>query len=272
METHTFFQLLCQEIRENPNLYPYYKLNQGGESRRIWRKAYYMQRLEYINSYIDRTISHPQILDCGCGYGSTCLFLAMNGISTRGTTLEYYIDQIETRKKYWNQFGDSQLFFYEYENLFDNPPMPESLDYIILQDTLHHIEPVEEGLNLLYRGLKKGGKLILVEINGACLLQSFIFFLKRGNHRVREIYDEKLGKKILLGDENFRSEKQWQILFSRAGFFLSSDSVKYIRYLLPFSFTASNEQEKIKKEKTIAARFPLLKKYAYFGLNMMFSK
>lgn len=271
MEQELFFRYLCEEIKENPNLYPYYKLNEGGLSIRRFRKAYYMQRLAYIDRHIDKT-GYPAILDCGCGYGSTCLYLAMNGIPAKGTTMEYYADQIQARRNYWNRYGDSNLFTYVYENIFDNPPEPESLDYIILQDTLHHIEPIEEGLSIFYKGLKKGGKLILVEVNGDALLESFIFFLKRGNKRIIEYYDEKLGKRVLMGNENFRSEQKWRQLFEKAGFTLMPGSVEYIRFFMPFSFRNSEESQVIKRERKLMERHPLLKKYGFFGLNMVFVK
>lgn len=79
----------------------------------------------------------------------------MNGQPTYGTTLEFYADQIEQRKQYWNQFGDTNLFCYEYANVFDQNVPVEKFDYIILQDTLHHIEPLHEGLQIFYKALKK---------------------------------------------------------------------------------------------------------------------
>ncbi|MDR3046785.1 MAG: class I SAM-dependent methyltransferase [Bacteroidales bacterium] len=272
MDVNQFYQLLCNEIELTPGLYPYYKLNEGNESRRRWRKVYFTQRLEYINRHIDQFLSNPTILDCGCGYGSTCLFLAMNNIETEGITLEYYADLIAGRKSFWSQFGNSALFSYRYENLFDNPPAENSLDYIILQDTLHHIEPIDVGLSIFYNALKKNGKLILVEINGASLLESFIFFLKRGNKKIIEFYDEKLDKMITMGNEYFRSENHWKKMFADKGFTCEEDAIHYIRYFMPFSFRKNNENEIIRKEQHISLHYPLLKKYGFFGLNMVFTK
>lgn len=271
MNKETFFQHLCEEIKENSNLYPYYKLNEGTLPRRKFREVYYQQRLHYIDRYIDKT-SNPVILDCGCGYGSTCLYLAMNGVSTKGTTLEYYVDQIETRKKYWEKFGDSSLFSYVYENIFDNPPIAESLDYIILQDTLHHIEPIDKGLSIFYEGLKKGGKLIMIDTNGSSIPESLIFFLKRGNKRVIEFYDEKLKKNVIMGNENFRSEKKWINLFVEAGFTPMAEATEYVRFFLPFYFKNRDEWMVVEKEQQLARKHPLLKRYGFFGLNMVFTK
>ena len=60
------------------------------------------------------------IWDCGCGYGTTCIFLALNGIETYGTTLEFYFETVQKRKEYWSRYGDTSLFTCTYENLFDN--------------------------------------------------------------------------------------------------------------------------------------------------------
>ncbi|MFV0599877.1 MAG: methyltransferase domain-containing protein [Bacteroidales bacterium] len=72
-------------------------------------------------------------------------------------------------------------------------------DYIILQDTLHHLEPLKNSLELFYRILKPKGKIILVEENGNCLPQVFKLYLQRGNKRVIDYYDEVLGKSLQMG-------------------------------------------------------------------------
>lgn len=271
MKIDQFFHHFYNELEINSALYPYYKLNHGSDSKREFRKNYFIQRLSYIDNQIDKS-KNPVIMDCGCGYGTTCLYLAMNGIATKGTTLEYYFKEIENRKKYWSQYGNSELFSWNYENIFDNPPAPESFDYIILQDTLHHIEPVDKALTILYNALKKGGKLILIEINGSCLLESLIYFMKRGNKRIINFYDDKLNKTITMGNENFRSEKKWRTLFKEAGFDVDNNSVQYIRFLLPLFFKKNNGSKIIKVEQKIASRCSLLKKYSFFGLNMVFTK
>ena len=271
MKIDQFFHHFHNELELNPALYPYYKLNRGSDSVREFRKNYFIQRLSYIDNQIDKS-NHPVVMDCGCGYGTTCLYLAMNGIATKGTTLEYYFQEIENRKKYWSQYGDSELFSWNYENIFDNPPAPESFDYIILQDTLHHIEPVDKALTILYNALKKGGKLILIEINGSCLLESLIYFMKRGNKRIINFYDDKLKKTISMGNENFRSEKKWRNLFKEAGFDIDHNSVQYIRFLLPFFYKKNNGSVISKVEQKIASHYSSLKKYGFFGLNMVFTK
>ena len=271
MDKERFLSLFLEELKENRALYPYYKLVDGTDSRRQFRQAYFMQRLSYLEKYIDFS-SSPTILDCGCGFGTTGLFLAMNGCASRGTTLEFYADQIERRRQYWSQFGDVSLFDYAYENIFDTPPAANSYDYIILQDTLHHIEPVEKGLEILCAALKPSGKLILIEENGGSWLKSLMLFLQRGNRRVVEIYDERLQKHIQMGNENIRSEKQWRQLFQKTGFVVDDASVQYIRLLPPMAYRHQPADKVIAKEQHLSTRCPFLKHHFCMGLNMVLEK
>jgi SAM-dependent methyltransferase len=271
MDKERFLSLFLEELKENRALYPYYKLVDGTDSRRQFRQAYFMQRLSYLEKYIDFS-SSPAILDCGCGFGTTGLFLAMNGCASRGTTLEFYADQIERRRQYWSQFGDVSLFDYAYENIFDTPPAANSYDYIILQDTLHHIEPVEKGLEILCTALKPSGKLILIEENGGSWLKSLMLFLQRGNRRVVEIYDERLQKHVQMGNENIRSERQWRQLFQKTCFVVDDASVQYIRLLPPMAYRHQPADKVIAKEQHLSTRCPFLKHHFCMGLNMVLEK
>lgn len=270
MTKEDFYQILCDELRQNRSLYPYYKLVDGSARQQQFRKAYFMQRLAYLDQYVIQE-RPSKIWDCGCGYGSTCLYLAMNGLPAYGTTLEFYADQIAQRKSYWGQFGDAGLFTYEYANVFDQQFQNESFDCIILQDTLHHIEPLQEGLGIFYRALKPGGRIVLVEENGACLIKRAMLFRQRGFRRVISVYDGVLKKEVLMGNENVRSEQQWREAFSAAGFELDERSVQYIRYFMPWHYSPDNMLQVVEKEHK-RAQCKTLCHYAFFGLNMVFVK
>ena len=271
MDREEFYTHLCEELRQNPALYPYYKLTYDSPQQQQFRKAYFMQRLEYLEKYLD--FSKPlKIWDCGCGYGTTGLYLAMNGIPSEGSSLEYYISQLDSRREFWKQFGDTSLFSYHYANVFDQNIAPESYDVIIMQDTLHHIEPVEEALSLFYRALKKGGRLILIEENGACIIKNIKLFFQRGNKRVVEVYDETLQKTVLMGNENIRSEKQWRKLFAKTSFRLLEDSLYYTRILPPCSYKKRSCEEVIRREQSFWASKKWFREKGFFGLNMVFEK
>lgn len=271
MQIEEFYGHLCEELRQNRSLYPYYKLTDGSVSRQLFRKAYFMQRLAYIDKYVD-TANKPAIWDCGCGYGTTGLFFATKNQPVLGTTLEYYAKEWEQRCNFWNKFCNTDLFSYQYANLFDQVIDDESFDYIILQDTLHHIEPVEEGLKIFHRALKKNGKLILIEENGACLLKRLMLYRQRGNNRVISVYDEVLGKEIMMGNENIRPAEKWLQLFNDSDFSLVDDSLMYIRLLPSFCFNEGKYEENIRKEQKIWKNNRFLREKAFFGINMVFEK
>jgi hypothetical protein len=66
-----FFLLFLEELKINANLTRYYKYNNNKSSFQF-RKAYFIQRLEYIQNHI--TDENSVIWDCGCGFGTTAIF------------------------------------------------------------------------------------------------------------------------------------------------------------------------------------------------------
>lgn len=271
MQKEVFYQHLCEELAQNKALYPYYKLINGNTAHRQFRKAYFLQRLDYLDRYLDLS-KKPAIWDCGCGYGTTGLYLAMNGQPCYGTTLEYYTKQLENRRQFWNRFGNTNLFTCEHINVFDQTVRPNQYDYIILQDTLHHLEPVADALKIFYDALKKNGKLILIEENGGSVLKNVILFARRGRKKIIKIYDDVLQKEILIGNENIRSEKVWRDIFRQAGFTSEENAMQYIRCLPPFCYTKNNMQQIIRKEQSCSQRRKWFCRHAFFGLNMIFTK
>jgi len=271
MTTSTFLNLFIQELDENLNLFPYYKLNHGSFAQKEFRKAYFLQRLNFIEKHIEKK-ENIAILDCGCGYGTTAFFLSMNDIPVLGTTLEFYFDQIDNRKKYWSSYGNIENVVFEYQNIFESTFKGNSFDYIILQDTLHHIEPVAEAIQIFFKLLKKDGKLILVEENGACFARQAILFAKRRNKRIIEYFDPKLQKTILLGNENIRTEKEWIRLFENEGFTNMANETGYVRFYYPFAYKSKKMEKIIEKEQKIAQKNAWLRSRFFFGINMVFAK
>ena len=275
MSPEQFFELLLKELEVHTEMQPYYKFL-GKKSSWHFRRNYFMQRLNYIKDHlVDSRKSDPDqvaIWDCGCGYGTTCLFLAMNGISTYGTTLEFYYDTVQKRKEYWSKYGDTTLFTCTYENLFDNKPLPASYDWIIVQDTLHHLEPIDEALQIFNQSLKKHGKVLSIEENGSNIIQRVKLYKYRGNKRIITFYDEKLKKDILIGNENIRSLATWQHLFEHNGFKMLTESVQYIRYYLPFYYRMNDPGKLLQKELSIQSTQGLRREYLFFGLNFIAEK
>ncbi len=277
MSPEQFFELMLKELEVHTEMQPYYKFL-GKKSSWHFRRNYFLQRLHYVKQYImDAPAAADyrkdvRIWDCGCGYGTTCLFLAMNGIKTFGTTLEFYFDTIQKRLKYWSQYGDTSLFTYTYENLFDNPPGQSLYDWIIVQDTLHHLEPIDDALQIFHDALKKNGRILSVEENGSNLIQRLKLYKYRGNKRIITIWDEKLQKDILIGNENIRSLDNWKAQFEKKGFNLLDGSVQYIRYFLPVHYRFSDPQKLVEKERAIQSTKNLRREYFFFGLNFVMER
>ncbi|MCL2132444.1 MAG: class I SAM-dependent methyltransferase [Lentimicrobiaceae bacterium] len=263
MTVNDFFELFLKELQENPVMRGYYKFL-NNKSSFEFRKAYFLQRLQYISDQIkDKNAS---VWDCGCGYGTTALFLAMNGFRVYGTTIEFYFDEIEKRKKYWKQYGNTDLFEVDYANIFDNSLKDNQFDYIILQDTLHHIEPLQEALAIFHRVLKSNGQLVAAEENGNNIIGNLKLFKQRGNKKIITIWDDRLQKNILLGNENVRSWKKWKSEFEQAGFRCKNTKPEYIRFFYPFFYRNRSAAEMIAKENILRKK-TWLREYFFFGIN-----
>lgn len=264
MTPEHFFELFLKELEQREEMHRYYKFL-GKPSSFHFRKNYFLERLRYIAA----KVSDPakQVWDCGSGYGTTGLFLAMNGIRTHGTTLEFYFETVAGRYAYWNQFGNANLFTCSYENLFDNPPAPASYDTIIVQDTLHHLEPIGDALAIFHQALRPGGRIIAIEENGNNVIQNIKLYKYRGNKRIIKQWDEKLQKDILIGNENIRSLADWDKLMQQAHFAIDQASVKYVRYYLPFRYRNADPDALLRKEAEIQAGSRFRREYFFFGLN-----
>ncbi|MCC6549707.1 MAG: class I SAM-dependent methyltransferase [Ignavibacteriaceae bacterium] len=235
-----------------------------------FRKYYFLKRLEFVEKNI--LVDPGLVWDCGCGYGTQCLFLAMNGVQSAGSTLEFYYDAIQKRKQYWGKFGNTDLFKVNYENIFENHPTAGSIDYILVGDTLHHLEPIRDAIQIFYKTLKPEWKIVAIEENGSNILQRMILYMRRGNKRIIEIDDEKLVKKILVGNENIRDIDQWEELFAGGGFQIEEESTEFVRLFTPAFFNLLGT-EKIKNlDSELWRQNKFIRKYFYFGTNFIVSK
>ncbi|NDC42601.1 MAG: class I SAM-dependent methyltransferase [Chitinophagia bacterium] len=270
MSPEQFFELMLKDLELHSEMQPYYKFL-GEPSSWHFRKNYFLQRLRYINEQVAGN-KQLSIWDCGCGYGTTCIFLALNGIRTHGTTLEFYYETIQKRLEYWKQFGDISLFTFSYENLFDSPPPANTYDLVIVQDTLHHLEPINDALQIFHKTLKPGGRILSVEENGNNIIQRAKLYKYRGNKYIIEIWDEKLQKNITIGNENIRSLKRWEQLFQQNGFTILPETVQYVRYYLPMHYRNHDPEQLLQKEIQIQQKPGFRREYLFFGLNFIGKK
>ena len=96
MDVKQFVDLFLEELKETNDFAGYYKILDS-KKLYLFRKAYFEQRLAYINNHIQG--SNKFIWDLGCGYGTTSIFLALNGHQITASTLEFYYDKIQKRLK-----------------------------------------------------------------------------------------------------------------------------------------------------------------------------
>jgi hypothetical protein len=197
------------------------------------------------------------------------LFLVLNGYSVHGTTLEFYYKELPRRMEYWSAFGNVSGFTYDYEDLFDSSVDRGTFDRIIVQDTLHHLEPLPDALAILRNHLRAEGKLLAIEENGNNLVQSLKLYRQRGNKRVIEFYDERLNKTILLGNENIRSLATWKREMAAQGLSVEEDSVQYVRAYPPSLFNRMGYERSIASEQRLWKNQALLREYFFFGINFM---
>lgn len=280
MSVETFFDLFFEELKTRDKLREYYKFHDD-PSKLAFRKAYFCQRLQYVidqvKSYQTQVFasSNPRpldIWDCGCGYATTQIFLALNGISSRGTTLEFYFKEIPSRLEYWSKYGDTSLIRTSYEDVFSTEIKPESEDLIIVQDTLHHLEPLQDSLAIFHRTLRPGGKLIAIEENGNNLIQRIKLYKQRGNNRIIEYYDEGLGRMVKMGNENIRPYQTWRSEFVKAGFEMEEDKLNYVRLFPPKLFQRKQPEAVTLREQELWQRYGLLREYFFFGVNFVARK
>lgn len=264
MDIPEFFELFIRELELNSDLRSYYKLL-GNQRRFLWRKAYLEQRLQFVHDHLE--IPGDMVWDVGCGYGTTAIFASLNGHRVLGSTLEFYYEHIRRRIDYWSRYGDLSGMQVVYENLFDRSVEKNSVDTIILQDTLHHLEPINQACSIFHHALKPGGKLIISEENGNNPFIRGKNFATRGFNRVGEKYDERLGKKIPFGNENARNLTAWKKILHNAGILVLEDETRFVRFFPPFSFTRRNYRDLMLRENVLGQKKPLIGNYLFFGIN-----
>lgn len=269
MPVDEFFNILIEEMQENKELRDYHRLFKNPSFFEL-RKAYFCQRLNFLIQNVQD--SDKNVWDLGCGFGTTSFFLAMNNIRSHGTTIgDHYFSGITKRRKFWDKYGDTSLFTTSYENLFDSTQSDDYYDYIILQDTLHHLEPVQKVFNILHKTLRVNGKIIILEANGGNFMHQLKLFCIRGNKRIIEVYDHQLKKNLLYGNENFRSISKWRQELEKQ-YFVIADNPQFIKFFPQFFYDGKNSEKIVEIEQKISQKWPFIADRLFFGMNFIAEK
>jgi SAM-dependent methyltransferase len=269
MNVSAFLDLLMKELEVNADLRDYYRLL-NDKRRFYWRKAYLEQRLTYIDRNLQ--IQSGNVWDVGCGYGTTAIYLALNGYNVYGNTIEYYGKTLHRRLEYWSKYGDLSKLRVEHADIFDNPSLPAPFDAVIAQDALHHIEPVEKAMRIISSSLKEDGQILITEENGCHPYIAFRNLKHRGNQKIINYYDAKLQKTILMGNENARSLYAWQKILRNNGFVMIPRAIQFVRVLPPLFFSRRSYEVVIQLEQRMALIIPGLRDFLYFGINFKANK
>jgi SAM-dependent methyltransferase len=264
MEVREFLELFIKELEENSELRTYYRLLEN-KNLFLWRKAYLEQRLNYIARQL-KSVS-GSIWDAGCGYGTTSVFLALNGYDVYGNTLEYYFDHLEERFNYWGRFGNLSRLKIAYADLYDLHVKDASYAAIIVQDTLHHLEPVGEAMAIFHSALMPGGRLIACEENGRNPYIRMKNFMQRGFNRVKEYKDERLNKTIRFANEDAHSWQSWSKILEHAGLIRDELATEFIRKLPPVCYSEKNYRRLLVNNPESAKKLGFADQFLAFGIN-----
>ena len=259
-----FFEIFLKELAENKNLQYYYRFLEDPK-RFEFRKSYFLKRLNFIYNQIDKPNS--LIWDCGCGFATTAFFLTLNGHKVIGSTIEHYFDEIQKRTHFYKQYGDLSKLEIKYEDVFEHHSNNLKYDFIIIQDTLHHLEPLNVALDLVKSLLAQNGKAIVVEVNGSNWFEQLKYFKLRGFKKVIKMYDEHLKKEIMFGNENIRTYSQWNKAFNVSGLKIEPETTEYIRFYYPYYYKNKTIETVQQQEDKLWRQNSFYKKYFFFGLN-----
>ncbi|MBU89933.1 hypothetical protein CMO94_00195 [Candidatus Woesearchaeota archaeon] len=151
------------------------------------------------------------IIDLGCGEGLFSNYLALGSKKRKIFGIE--IDK--NRIKYADRGLPNTHFIFGDANKVSIP----IADVIVLMHILHHVDSFKkqkELINLCWSRLRKGGKLIIVEVEPKFSLKYLIAFLT-DHFLVAWIFERKIYSPI-----HFRKKKDWLNLLSQIGFKVNS--------------------------------------------------
>lgn len=157
----------------------------------------YSSRLGYISNLLP-TLKRPLILDAGCGLGSESILFSIFGANVLGVDLNKERLKIaEKRKIFYKDLMRGKVEFIP-ANVFE-VIKETKFDVVWMNESISHIHPAEQFLELLYERLNPGGRVIISEGNGSNLYLLVKRFLKTGHWSWKSRFVQETGRGCKVG-------------------------------------------------------------------------
>ncbi len=122
---------------------------------------------DYVGNKLGIPNDSSLLLDAGCGSCRHSVRFAQKGFHVMAVDYSEYI--IKKAKEVVNAQGLTGNINVQQENLLGLSFEDEKFDYVVVWGVLMHIPDVEKAISELSRVLKKGGKLVISEVNMSSL-------------------------------------------------------------------------------------------------------
>lgn len=178
---------------------------------RFWDAPY-----KFVEQFVPKK---GRIVELGCGEGIFSNFMAISSESREVVGMD-----IDKKRVGEADRGLSNTSF----RLGDavNATLPKEVDCIVMFHLLHHLlshEDQEKLIRRSVRSLKKGGRIIIVEIDKTPFLKYFVSWLT-DHFIVAWLFERKLYESTIL----FRSKKEWRQLLFNSGLKVKTYSKSHI--------------------------------------------
>lgn len=138
--------------------------------------GFYEEAFDYITSVLNAP-RNATILDAGCGNGAHSDRLAKRGFSV--LAIDFSENILKTAELNLKSGGLTDNIKLQRENLISLSFPDRTFDYILCWGVLMHIPDVEKAISELDRVLKKGGFLVISEVNMFSVQSTFVRSFKR---------------------------------------------------------------------------------------------
>jgi len=196
----------------------YYYGSLGNKTRRYLYRNLYHNRLRYITDLL-LSLRSPIILDAGCGLGSEALLFSSLGAKVVAVDLkEKRLKVAEKRKLFYKDLVKGRVEFIP-GDVFEIIKM-RKFDIVWMNESISHIHPAEEFLQIARNQLNSGGRVIISETNGGNPYILLKRFMETGSWswRSRFVKDPERGSEVGYALERLFAFKQIVNILTQTGY------------------------------------------------------